>query len=59
MIEDSQDFIVVENNVVGQLSDLITKHTGIIIPKEKRLLKYDAMPFTPHDIVNSLVRWKK
>ena len=48
-IETSANVIVVEGNYLGQLADLITQETGIII--KNRLNRYDGRPFYPEEIV--------
>ncbi len=49
-IENADRIYVVENNVTGQLADLIAEKTGRIIEEKERILKYDGRPFTPEDI---------
>src|SRR3989344_3299511 len=49
-IKSSQNVIVVEGNSQGQLADLITQETGIII--KNRLNRYDGRPFYVEDIVD-------
>ena len=44
IIESYDDVILVENNVTGLLGKVIAQNTGILI--EKKVLKYDARPFT-------------
>jgi len=46
----------VENNATGQLGLLIAEQTGMII--EKRVLKYDARPFTVKYIVDAVEKLK-
>lgn len=40
-----KNIILVENNVTGQLADLISKKTGIFIEDKNKILRYDARPF--------------
>jgi 2-oxoglutarate/2-oxoacid ferredoxin oxidoreductase subunit alpha len=37
--------ILVENDATGQLADVITEKTGIIIENKNKILKYDGRPF--------------
>ena len=48
--------VLVENNATGQLGLLIAEQTGMII--EKRVLKYDARPFTVKYIVDAVEKLK-
>ncbi|RLJ05604.1 MAG: hypothetical protein DRP14_01575 [Candidatus Aenigmatarchaeota archaeon] len=48
-IENSEELILIENNATGLLGDVIAEQTGKII--EKKILKYDARPFTSEDII--------
>ncbi len=51
-IEKSKNIILIENNVSGLLGQIITEQTGYFI--KNKILKYDAMPFTPSGIVNRI-----
>ena len=51
-IEKSKKIVLVENNVTGLLGDIIAEQTGHII--ENKVLKYDARPFIPSDIINKI-----
>jgi len=51
-IKKSKNVILVENNVSGLLGQIITEQTGYFI--KNKILKYDARPFTPPDIVNKI-----
>lgn len=51
-IEDSQAVVLVENNVTGILAEIIREQTGLVI--EKKLLKYDARPFTSQEIIKAI-----
>ena len=55
-LKKAKEILVIENNSTGQLADLIQKKTGIIIPKSKRILKYDARPFTPKNVIEGVRR---
>jgi len=51
-IEKSKKVVLVENNATGLLGDIIAEQTGHII--ENKILKYDARPFIPSDIINKI-----
>ena len=51
-VKNSKKILLIEQNVIGQLGDLIKQKTGIDI-KEK-LLKYDGRPFNPEEIVEKI-----
>jgi len=51
-IEKSKKIILVENNATGLLGDIIAEQTGHII--ENKILRYDARPFVPSDIINKI-----
>ena len=51
---DYDEIILIENNATGQLGKLLRMETGLDI--DRRILKYDARPFTPEDIIKSLRR---
>ncbi len=53
-IEKSKDVVLVENNATGLLGQIITEQTGHFI--DKKLLKYDARPFTCRDVVDGIKR---
>lgn len=46
--------VLVENNITGQLGQLIAQETGILI--EHKLLQYDGWPFAPEVIADKVVR---
>ncbi len=52
LLEGAERIVLVENTSTGQLSRLISMETGIFV--DEMLLKYDARPFTPEDIVRGL-----
>ena len=51
-IKNSKNVVLVENNVTGLLGRIIAEQTGCII--DKKVLKYDARPFTPKDVVDGV-----
>jgi len=51
-IEKSKKIVLVENNATGLLGDVIAEQTGYII--KDKILKYDARPFIPSDIINKI-----
>ena len=51
-IKKSQKVFLVENNATGLLGDIIAEQTGCII--RNKILKYDARPFVPEDIINKI-----
>jgi len=56
-IKQAQEVVLVENNVTGLLADVIAEQTGQII--KKKLLKYDARPFTSQDVIKGIRRINK
>jgi len=48
-LESARTIISVENNQIGQFSDLITKETGVRI--NTRILKYNGMPFSVEELI--------
>jgi 2-oxoglutarate ferredoxin oxidoreductase subunit alpha len=50
-LKKAKKLILVENNQTGQLGDLIKLETGIDI--QKRILKYNGMPFSVEELVKS------
>ncbi len=44
--------VCVEGNATGQLARLIRRETGFVI--EKRILRYEGLPFTPESILREL-----
>ena len=44
-ILESKNILLIENNSTAQLGQLIAEKTGIFIPKENQILRYDARPF--------------
>jgi 2-oxoglutarate ferredoxin oxidoreductase subunit alpha len=51
-IRRSAEVILIEANVTGLLGDVIAENTGEQITK--KILKYDARPFTANDVIQSL-----
>jgi 2-oxoglutarate ferredoxin oxidoreductase subunit alpha len=51
-IKKSKRVVLVENNATGLLGDIIAEQTGYII--KDKVLKYDARPFTPEDIIKKI-----
>ncbi len=51
-IKKSKQVFLVENNATGLLGDIIREQTGLKI--DKKILKYDARPFVPSDIINKI-----
>jgi len=51
-IEKSKKIVLVENNSTGLLGDIIAEQTGHII--KDKILKYDARPFIPSDIISQI-----
>lgn len=51
-IKNSQDVILIENNVTGLLGQIISEQTGQFI--EKKLLKYNGRPFTSQEVVGGV-----
>ena len=47
--------ILIENNVTGQLGRLIREKTGIKIPIENRILKYDSRPFFADELKQKIL----
>jgi len=52
----SNNIILVESNLTGQLGRLIREKTGISI--KKRILKYDGRPFTSDELKQQLLKLK-
>ncbi|RLG16348.1 hypothetical protein DRN69_01080 [Candidatus Pacearchaeota archaeon] len=45
-----KNIILIENNSTGQLGDLLSEKTGIFIPKNNKILRYDARPFLADEL---------
>lgn len=52
ILSKSKDVLIIENNSNGQLANLISQETGILI--KNRLLKYDGRPFFREEIAKAL-----
>lgn len=52
ILNSSKDILLIENNPNGQLGNLITQETGIMI--KNKLLKYDGRPFFREEIISAL-----
>ena len=52
----ARNIILVEGNVTGQLGRLIREKTGLKIPAENRILKYDARPFRSDELRKEISR---
>ena len=58
-IKKANEVVLIENNVTGLIGQIIREQTGQLI--EKKILKYDARPFTSEEVVTSvkgLLKWK-
>ncbi|VVB83957.1 2-oxoglutarate synthase subunit KorA [uncultured archaeon] len=54
---EGKNIVLVENSATGQLGKVIAEKTGIIIPENSRILRYDGRPFL-HDELNKEIRGK-
>jgi 2-oxoglutarate/2-oxoacid ferredoxin oxidoreductase subunit alpha len=50
----NKEIFVIENNLTGQLADLIQEKTQVEIPDKNRILKYNINPFTPKEIIGRI-----
>lgn len=55
-ISSSKNVVIAEGNSQGQLADLISQQTGMII--KNRLNRYDGRPFYPEDIMEFVKNFK-
>jgi len=55
-MQNAKNIILVEGNSTGQLGRLLREKTGILIPKENRILKYDARPFVCNELKEEIQR---
>jgi len=55
-IKKAKKVILVENNVTGQLGDLITKRTGFFIDNKNKILKYDGRAFFSDELAGEIKR---
>lgn len=53
-LNEAKKVLVVEENASGQLADLITKNTGVVI--KERILKYDGRPFGSVELIKEIRR---
>jgi 2-oxoglutarate ferredoxin oxidoreductase subunit alpha len=51
-LKEFKELIAVESNPTGQMANLITSETGIIV--KKKILKFDGRPLTPKYIIDNL-----
>jgi len=51
-LEEARTVVCVEGNATGQMAGLIRRETGFKI--EKKVLRYDGLPFTPEYILREL-----
>jgi len=51
-LQKAKKVVLVENNVTGLLGQIIREQTGFEI--KDKVLKYDARPFTPEDIIQKI-----
>ena len=51
-LKKAQEVVLVENNATGLLGQIIREQTGYEI--KQKILKYDARPFTPDDIIQRI-----
>jgi len=47
---EGKNIILVENNATGPLADLLAEKTGIFIPEENKILRYDGRPFLADEL---------
>ena len=55
-IKKSKKVVLVENNVTGQLGDLITRKTGFFIEDKNKILRYDGRPFFSDELAEEIKR---
>jgi len=53
-LEKAKKIILVENNVTGQLGDLITRKTGMFIEDKNKIFRYDGRPFLSDELAIEL-----
>lgn len=56
ILKNAKRPVLVENNMTGQLGQLIRQQTGIEL--KEQILKYDGRPFFPEEIVESIMKPK-
>jgi 2-oxoglutarate ferredoxin oxidoreductase subunit alpha len=52
----NKNLILIENNATGQLGKLIAEKTGILIPDDKKILRYDGRPFLADELRKEIQR---
>jgi len=52
----NKNVILVENNATGQLGKLIAEKTGIFIPDNNKILRYDGRPFLADELRKEISR---
>ncbi|MEM1782735.1 MAG: hypothetical protein QW483_02540, partial [Nanopusillaceae archaeon] len=52
ILKNSNEIVIIENNLTGQLRKLINMETGFFI--EKSILKHDGLPFKPAEIIDEI-----
>ncbi len=53
---EGKNVILVENNATGQLGKLIAEKTGIFIPENNKILRYDGRPFLADELKREIQR---
>ncbi|MFA4953153.1 MAG: 2-oxoacid:acceptor oxidoreductase family protein [Candidatus Pacearchaeota archaeon] len=56
---EEKNVILIENNSTGQLGDLIAEKTGIFIPNNDRILRFDGRPFLADELRKEIERREK
>ena len=55
LLSKAKKLLLIENNIVGQLGQLIAENTGIVI--ENKFLKYNGQTFNVNEIYQEAKRW--
>ncbi len=55
-LKTAKKIVIVENNVTGQLGDLVTKKTGFFIEDKNKILRYDGRPFFSDELAEEIKR---
>ena len=53
-MQKSENIILVENNLTGQLGRVLREKTGISIPEKNRILKYNGRPFYSDELKSEI-----
>lgn len=53
---EGKNLILIENTATGQLGKLIAEKTGIIIPDNNKILRYDGRPFLSDELKEEIKR---